>query len=92
MLGFLLPGGKHFIYSDVLGKGIYVGSLDASPPRVVSSEFAGNVAFAAGHLLYGRDRSLRAQLLRTTGQFLGDDRCSEPERQTKRCQMTTASL
>ena len=58
---FFLPDGKHFLYSDVLGNGIYVGSLDASPPRVVSSEFAGNVAFAAGHLLYGRDRSLRAQ-------------------------------
>ena len=69
---FFLPDGKHFIYSDVLGNGIYVGSLDASPPTVVSSEFAGNVVFAAGHLLYGRDRSLRAQpfdldRLQTTG-------------------------
>jgi eukaryotic-like serine/threonine-protein kinase len=65
---FFLPDGKHFLYSvagsapdDLQSNGIYVGALDASPPKLVSSELAGNVAFAAGHLLYGRDRSLRAQ-------------------------------
>jgi serine/threonine protein kinase/Tol biopolymer transport system component len=65
---FFLPDGKHFLYGmdwstadDPQGNGIYVGSLDAMPPKLVSSESAGNVAFAAGHLLYGRDRSLRAQ-------------------------------
>jgi eukaryotic-like serine/threonine-protein kinase len=63
-----LPDGKRFLYfvdwsapDDPLGNGIYVGSLDASAPKLVSSELAGNVAFAAGHLLYGRDRSLRVQ-------------------------------
>jgi eukaryotic-like serine/threonine-protein kinase len=65
---FFLPDGKHFLYcvdrstsDDLQGNGIYVGSLDASPPKLVSSELAGNVAFAAGHLFYGRDHSLRAQ-------------------------------
>jgi serine/threonine protein kinase len=65
---FFLPDGKHFLYfvdwstpDDPQGDGVYVGSLDASAPKLVSSEAAGNVAFEAGHLLYGRDRSLRAQ-------------------------------
>jgi hypothetical protein len=63
-----LPDGKRFLYfvdwsapDDLQGNGIYVGSLDASAPKLVSSELAGNVAFATGHLLYGRDRSLRVQ-------------------------------
>jgi len=65
---FFLPDGKHFLYSvdrstpeDVQRNGIYVGSLDQSAPKLLSSELIGNVAFAAGHLLYGQDRSLRAQ-------------------------------
>jgi len=65
---FFLPDGKHFFYcvdwstpEDPQGDGVYVGSLDSSPPKLVSSEFTGNVAFAAGHLLYARDRSLWAQ-------------------------------
>src|ERR1700720_1222695 len=63
---FFLPDGKHFLYfvdwsapDDPLGNGIYVGSLGASAPKLVSSELVGNVAFAAGHLLYGRNHSLR---------------------------------
>ncbi len=65
---FFLPDGKHFLYfvdwstpDDPQGNGIYVGSLDGSAPKLVSSELSGNVAFHAGHLLYGQDRSLRAQ-------------------------------
>jgi eukaryotic-like serine/threonine-protein kinase len=65
---FFLPDGKHFLYfvewsspDDPQGDGIYVGSLDASAPKLLSSDLAGNAAFAAGHLLYGRDRSLRVQ-------------------------------
>ena len=65
---FFLPDGKHFLFfagwgttDDAEDNGIYAGSLDGSAPKLVSSELAGNVAFTAGHLLYGRDRSLRAQ-------------------------------
>ncbi|MDQ6707207.1 MAG: protein kinase, partial [Acidobacteriota bacterium] len=65
---FFLPDGKRFLYfvdwstpDDAQGNGIYAGSLDGSPPKLVSSELSGNVAFTAGHLLYGHDRSLRAQ-------------------------------
>lgn len=65
---FFLPDGGHFLYfvdwstaDDPQGNGVYVGSLDASRPKLVSSELTGNVAFAGGYLLYGRDRSLRAQ-------------------------------
>src|SRR5439155_15833605 len=58
-----LPDGKHFLYwvDRQQGSGIYVGSLDGGAPKLVSSELDGNVVFAAGHLLYGRDHSLRAQ-------------------------------
>ena len=76
---FFLPDGKHFLYfvdtsstADFHGNGIYVGSLDSSETKLISSELAGNVAFASGTLLYVRDRSLMAQpfsseLLATTG-------------------------
>src|SRR5207302_3169467 len=46
---------------DAQGSGIYVGSLDLGSPKLVSSVFVGNVAFAAGYVLYGKDGSLRAQ-------------------------------
>ncbi len=74
-----LPDGKHFLYfvnwsssTDTLGDGIYLGSLDSVEAKRISSELRGNVAFASGHLLYVRDRSLLAQpfdlgRLETTG-------------------------
>ena len=65
---FFLPDGSHFLYfSDwnapdaPQGNGIYVGSLDGRPAKLISSELTGNVEYAAGHLLYVRDRSLMAQ-------------------------------
>ena len=66
---FFLPDGKHFLYfkdwsdpADPQGNGIYVGSLDSGQTKLVSSEIAGNVAFASGNLLYVRDRGLLTQL------------------------------
>jgi DNA-binding winged helix-turn-helix (wHTH) protein/Tol biopolymer transport system component len=62
-----LPDQRHFFYSessgptDPQGENIYVGSLDGGAPKLVSSRISGNVAYAAGYLLYGRDRSLWAQ-------------------------------
>ncbi|HXO37314.1 MAG TPA: hypothetical protein VN872_01680, partial [Candidatus Acidoferrum sp.] len=65
---FFLPDGKHFLFSvdwtppeDPAGDGIYVGSLDGSAPRLVTSEFTGNVAYAAGRLLFVRDLNLMSQ-------------------------------
>jgi Tol biopolymer transport system component len=65
---FFLPDGKRFLYfvdwstpDDLQQNGIYVGSVDESAPKLVSPELAGNVVFADGHLVYGRDRSLRVQ-------------------------------
>jgi len=59
---FFLPDGKHFLYFEDWGaNGIYVGSLDSPETKLVSSELAGNVAFAAGNLLYISNRSLMAQ-------------------------------
>jgi Tol biopolymer transport system component len=74
-----LPDGKHFLYfvnwsspTDTLRDGVYLGSLDSVEAKRISSELNGNVAFASGHLLYVRDRSLLAQpfdlgRLETTG-------------------------
>jgi eukaryotic-like serine/threonine-protein kinase len=67
MWPFFLPDGTHFLYSDSTGpsdpqgESIYVGSLDGSDPKLISSKIAGNVAYASGYLLYGRDHSLWAQ-------------------------------
>ncbi|MBV8863834.1 MAG: PD40 domain-containing protein, partial [Acidobacteriaceae bacterium] len=62
-----LPDGRHFLYSessgpaDPLGESIYVGALDGSAAKLVCSSISGNVAYAAGYLLYGRDHTLWAQ-------------------------------
>ena len=62
-----LPDGTHFLYSDssgpigAQGESIYLGSLDGSSPKLISSKIAGNVAYASGYLVYGRDYSLWAQ-------------------------------
>jgi serine/threonine protein kinase len=63
-----LPDGKHFLYfvdwsdpADAQRNGIYVGSLDSATPKLISSELTGNAFFAAGNLLYVRDRTIMAQ-------------------------------
>lgn len=64
---FFLPDGTHFLYwasstpASPQGDGLYAGSLDGSPPKLISSKINGNVAYAFGHLLYGRGHSLWAQ-------------------------------
>ena len=65
---FFLPDGKHFLYfadwsssADPQGNGIYVGSLDGGPSKLISSELKGNAVFASGHLLYVRGHILMAQ-------------------------------
>ena len=65
---YFLPDGRHFLYfsdwsapEDPQGNGIYAGSLDGGPPKLISSELAGNVEFVFGRLLFLRDRSLMAQ-------------------------------
>ena len=74
-----LPDGKHFLFTvdwsspdDSLQNGMYVGSLDSTDTRLISSELTGNVYFASGYLLYVQERSLMAQpfdtaKLQTTG-------------------------
>ena len=68
MWPFFLLDRTHFLYSessgptDPQGENIYVGSLDGSAPKLVSSRISGNVAYAAGYLIYGRGHSLWAQL------------------------------
>ena len=65
---YFLPDGKHFLYfsdwstpGDPEANGIYIGSLEGSKPRLLTSELTGNVEFADGRLLYVRDRSLMAR-------------------------------
>ncbi len=63
-----LPDGKHFLFSvdwsapnENPGNGIYVGSLAGGDPQLVTSEATGNIAFAAGKILFVRDLTLTAQ-------------------------------
>jgi len=65
---YFLPDGRHFLFfsdwsspEDPQGNGIYVGSVDGGPAKLVSSDLTGNVEFASGRLLYLHDRSLVAQ-------------------------------
>ena len=76
---YFLPDGKHFLYlaqwstpADVVGDGVYAGSLDSGEAKLISSEITGNVVYASGYLLYVRDRRIMAQpfdadRLQTTG-------------------------
>ena len=70
---FFLPDGKHFLYfvnwsfgSAAQGNGLYVASLDAHTPKLISTEIIGNALFAAGNLLFVRDRTIMAQPFDTT--------------------------
>ena len=62
-----LPDGKHFLFSlrsrpgASAGNGIFAGSLDSDDPKAISSEIAGNVAFASNQLLFVRGGTLAAQ-------------------------------
>jgi serine/threonine protein kinase len=59
-----LPDGKHFLFIQRLEENttgdLYVGSLDASTPKLVVAR-ASNAAFVHGYLLFLRDRNLVAQ-------------------------------
>jgi Tol biopolymer transport system component len=62
-----LADGRHFFYSesngptDPQGERVYVGSFDGTAPKLITSGISGNVVYAAGYLLYGRDNILWAQ-------------------------------
>ena len=60
---FFLPDGHHFLYfvtANPESRGIYVGQLDASPPRKLFDADAGAV-YANGHVLFVRQGMLFAQ-------------------------------
>jgi Tol biopolymer transport system component len=62
---FLLPDGRHFLFSVVSSNaaeaGVYVGSLD-SPARTRILDLAGRVAYAStGHLVFRNGEALVAQ-------------------------------
>jgi serine/threonine protein kinase/Tol biopolymer transport system component len=65
-----LPGGRHFLYSDLGGSGqpgIYLGSLDGEPPRRLLADdsnplyVAGEAEPEAGFLLFVREGTLMSQ-------------------------------
>ena len=71
-----LPDGRHYLFTsrnvNGLGEGVYVASLDSPEVRRVSDAWSPAV-YAAGHLLFGRQRALFAQpfdlsRLATTGE------------------------
>jgi Tol biopolymer transport system component len=71
-----LPDGRHFLYMIQWSEGrngIYVASLDNAEGTLLSSDIRGNVAFAAGHVLFVRDGTLFAQPFDTEKlRFAGD--------------------
>jgi Tol biopolymer transport system component/DNA-binding winged helix-turn-helix (wHTH) protein len=60
---YFLPDGRHFLYL-AWGEGewgaVYVGSLEKQESKLLMRERS-NVAYAEGHILYLRDRTLLAQ-------------------------------
>jgi hypothetical protein len=67
-LAFFLPDGKRFLYfmnwagpSGGERNGLYAASLDSGTAKLLSSDITGNVFFAAGNLIYVRDRTIKAQ-------------------------------
>jgi eukaryotic-like serine/threonine-protein kinase len=63
-----LPDGRHFVFyvfrgaeDDLIGNGIYLGTLASSTTTLLWQGISGNVIYSAGYLLYVRDRGLVAQ-------------------------------
>jgi Tol biopolymer transport system component len=62
-----LPDGRHFIYfvyggpRDPRDKGVYAGSLDGSPSRLIANTDAAAVVSPSGFLLFTRQTTLFAQ-------------------------------
>jgi Tol biopolymer transport system component len=58
-----LPDGKHFLYTTRAdtGTGIYVGSLDASTPKRLLTDFSNAMYDGTGYLLFVREGALVAQ-------------------------------
>lgn len=71
-----LPDGRHFLYVIQWSEGrngIYVASLDQPEGTLLSGDIRGNVAFAAGQVLFVRDGTLFAQRFDTEKlRFAGD--------------------
>jgi Tol biopolymer transport system component/predicted Ser/Thr protein kinase len=71
-----LPDGRHFLYFVDWSEGrdgLYVGSLEAGEGVLLSADIRGNVAFAAGHVLFVRDGTLYARPFDTEKlRFTGD--------------------
>ncbi|MDP9362071.1 MAG: serine/threonine-protein kinase [Acidobacteriota bacterium] len=70
---WLLPDGKHFLYlganhQDPTGgeNGIYVGSLDGEPPKLLMQSTS-NAVYTGGYLLFNRDQTLMAQPMSESG-------------------------
>jgi Tol biopolymer transport system component/predicted Ser/Thr protein kinase len=61
---YFLPDGKHFLYYvnwSPQQNGVYVGALGESGAKLLLQDVGGNMQYAAGYLLYVRDRTLVAQ-------------------------------
>src|SRR5262249_12400494 len=82
-----LPGTDSFLYyafrtspADRLTSGIHAGSLTSKEAHLVSAEIHGNVAFAAGHLVFVKSGALYRQALDPDLlQFAGDPIAIAPQ-------------
>lgn len=77
---FFLPDGKHFLYLAARHQaptgsenGIYVGSLDGKPPRLLL-QASTNMIAADGYALFARDQTIMAQPISDSGELSGEPR------------------
>ncbi len=77
---WFLPDGKHFLYLAANHQapsgpdnGIYVGSLDGGPPRLVMQSLT-NMVSAGGYALFAREDTVMAQPLSGNGVLSGEPR------------------
>ncbi len=75
---FFLPDGKHFLYlaanhqaPNGSENGVYVGSLDGDPPRLVMRSLT-NMIYANGWALFGREDTVMAQEMSESGVLSGE--------------------
>ncbi len=75
---WFMPDGKHFLYLGANHQnptggenGIYIGSLDGGPPKLIVQSTS-NAIYSGGYLLFNRDQTLMAQKISESGVLSGE--------------------
>ena len=58
---FFLPDGRHFLYTAIPGRSIYLASLDSAERKLLFNADSSEVVYSQGHLLFLREATLMAQ-------------------------------